>query len=103
GTGRGVLVRDWRLAGGFVVESLSTSADLTRVEAPVTAAERSQRNGHRGGVIWMTGLSGSGKSTMLRCINRLVEPSAGAIVVDGTDVTGLNQKDLLEFRRHKFG
>ncbi|MFX4827809.1 hypothetical protein ABTB65_18790, partial [Acinetobacter baumannii] len=59
GTGRGVLVRDWRLAGGFVVESLSTSADLTRVEAPVTAAERSQRNGHRGGVIWMTGLSGS--------------------------------------------
>ncbi|MFX9058135.1 ATP-binding cassette domain-containing protein, partial [Acinetobacter baumannii] len=32
-----------------------------------------------------------------------VEPSAGAIVVDGTDVTGLNQKDLLEFRRHKFG
>ncbi|MFX8929989.1 adenylyl-sulfate kinase, partial [Acinetobacter baumannii] len=72
-------MRDWRLAGGFVVESLSTSADLTRVEAPVTAAERSQRNGHRGGVIWMTGLSGSGKSTIATAlIRRLTDRGAQA-------------------------
>jgi glycine betaine/proline transport system ATP-binding protein len=49
------------------------------------------------------GLSGSGKSTMLRCINRLVEPTAGSIAVDGVEVTQLSKKQLLDFRRAKFG
>ena len=56
-----------------------------------------------GEILVVMGLSGSGKSTMLRCINRLVEPTAGSIVVDGTEVTSLSKKDLLEFRRAKFG
>jgi glycine betaine/proline transport system ATP-binding protein len=56
-----------------------------------------------GEILVVMGLSGSGKSTMLRCINRLVEPSAGSIVVDGTEVTSLSTKSLLEFRRAKFG
>lgn len=56
-----------------------------------------------GEILVVMGLSGSGKSTMLRCINRLIEPSAGSIVVDGTEVTALSPRDLLEFRRTKFG
>jgi len=56
-----------------------------------------------GEILVVMGLSGSGKSTLLRCINRLVEPSAGSICVDGTEVTSLSTKDLLEFRRTKFG
>lgn len=47
------------------------------------------------------GLSGSGKSTLIRHINRLIEPNAGRLIVEGTDVLGLNERDLLEFRRKK--
>jgi glycine betaine/proline transport system ATP-binding protein len=56
-----------------------------------------------GEVLVVMGLSGSGKSTMLRCINRLIEPTEGSIVVDGVEVTSLSTKDLLRFRRAKFG
>ena len=47
------------------------------------------------------GLSGSGKSTLVRCLSRLIEPTGGKVVIDGDDVTAMNQKDLLELRRHK--
>lgn len=47
------------------------------------------------------GLSGSGKSTLLRCVNRLIEPSSGKIVIDGEDVTKLSKDGLLRFRRRK--
>ncbi|MCQ8780768.1 quaternary amine ABC transporter ATP-binding protein [Mangrovibrevibacter kandeliae] len=56
-----------------------------------------------GEILVVMGLSGSGKSTMLRCINRLIEPTAGSITVDGTEVTTLTPKQLLQFRREKFG
>jgi len=46
------------------------------------------------------GPSGSGKSTMLRCINRLIEPTAGRIVVAGQDVAGLSGTALRHARRH---
>ena len=49
------------------------------------------------------GLSGSGKSTLIRCVNRLYEPTAGRIVIDGTDVTALDSKDLQAFRRERTG
>ena len=47
------------------------------------------------------GLSGSGKSTLIRHINRLIEPTAGQVIVDGEDVLSMSQDDLREFRRHK--
>ncbi len=47
------------------------------------------------------GLSGSGKSTLIRHINRLIEPTAGQIVVDGEDVLQLDQTQLRDFRRNK--
>ena len=47
------------------------------------------------------GLSGSGKSTLIRHINRLIDPTAGEILVDGTNVMQLNEKELIEFRKHK--
>ncbi len=47
------------------------------------------------------GLSGSGKSTLIRHINRLIEPTAGSVVVDGADVLGMTQQELREFRRSK--
>ena len=47
------------------------------------------------------GLSGSGKSTMVRCLIRLIEPTSGSIVIDGDDITAMSDKDLIEFRRNK--
>ncbi len=45
------------------------------------------------------GLSGSGKSTLIRCMSRLVEPSAGRVTVNGTDVTALDANGLRDLRR----
>lgn len=45
------------------------------------------------------GLSGSGKSTVLRCLNRLIEPTSGEIIIDGKNITNLNGEDLRELRR----
>lgn len=53
------------------------------------------------GVAVIMGLSGSGKSTLIRHINRLIEPTAGKVLVDGEDVLAMNKKALMDFRRHK--
>ncbi|MFM8472087.1 MAG: ATP-binding cassette domain-containing protein, partial [Candidatus Kapaibacterium sp.] len=45
------------------------------------------------------GLSGSGKSTFLRCLNMLVEPTGGSIRYRGREVTSLRGQDLREYRR----
>jgi glycine betaine/proline transport system ATP-binding protein len=47
------------------------------------------------------GLSGSGKSTLIRHINRLIDPTAGEVLVDGVDIVKMNKADLQEFRRHQ--
>lgn len=47
------------------------------------------------------GLSGSGKSTLIRHINRLIEPTAGEILIDGDNILALGEKPLRELRRHK--
>ncbi len=47
------------------------------------------------------GLSGSGKSTLIRHLNRLIDPTAGEILVEGTNVMSLNTEKLIDFRRHK--
>ena len=47
------------------------------------------------------GLSGSGKSTLVRCINRLIEPTCGSVIVDQEDVLGYSEADLTQFRRKK--
>ena len=45
------------------------------------------------------GLSGSGKSTLLRCLNRLIEPTRGTVLVDGEDVTQASEERLRALRR----
>jgi len=48
----------------------------------------------------LIGLSGSGKSTLLRCINRLIEPTSGRIVLDDVDITATEPGDLRGIRRN---
>ena len=55
----------------------------------------------RGETFVIMGLSGSGKSTMVRCLIRLIEPTAGEISIDGEDITGMSDRALIEFRRNK--
>jgi len=58
---------------------------------------------YAGEIFIIMGLSGSGKSTMVRCISRLVEPTAGEVLLDGEDLLKLNSEELIQFRRHKMG
>jgi len=57
---------------------------------------------HEGELLVIMGLSGSGKSTLIRCLNRLIEPTEGEIVIDGEDIPQLGDKALLECRRRHF-
>jgi phosphonate transport system ATP-binding protein len=52
-----------------------------------------------GEFVVLIGLSGSGKSTLLRCINRLIEPPAGRILLDDVDITAAQSNDLRKIRR----
>ena len=54
-----------------------------------------------GEIFVIMGLSGSGKSTLVRHFNRLIDPTSGAILVDGEDILQLDMNALREFRRHK--
>lgn len=55
-----------------------------------------------GEVFVVMGLSGSGKSTLVRCLTRLVEPTAGSVVFEGEDLLAADQKRLRDLRRRKF-
>ena len=54
-----------------------------------------------GEITVVMGLSGSGKSTLIRHVNRLIEPTAGEIEIDGEDIRRLSQAQLLQFRQNK--
>jgi glycine betaine/proline transport system ATP-binding protein len=53
----------------------------------------------KGEIFVIMGLSGSGKSTMVRLLNRLIEPTAGSIKLNGKDITALGDAELLDVRR----
>lgn len=55
----------------------------------------------RGKIFVIIGLSGSGKSTIVRCFNRLNQPTMGKVLFEDRDLAGLDKKELLEFRRSK--
>ena len=58
---------------------------------------------HIGEIFVIMGLSGSGKSTIVRCLSRLIEPTVGEILLDEENLLGKSEKELIEIRRHKMG
>lgn len=91
-----------------------SSADF-RKQGSDLSAERLQQLGHtaalrdvsltayRGQITVIMGLSGSGKSTILRCMSRLIEPTGGSITYEGKDLLSLSERELIDIRRHKMG
>ena len=57
---------------------------------------------YEGELLVIMGLSGSGKSTLIRCLNRLIEPTEGHVLIDDQEITGISDKALLEMRRKHF-
>lgn len=55
----------------------------------------------KGETFVVMGLSGSGKSTLVRCMSRLIEPTAGQVIIGGEDVTAMDEKQLRELRRRR--
>ncbi|MEZ5730249.1 MAG: betaine/proline/choline family ABC transporter ATP-binding protein [Burkholderiaceae bacterium] len=83
-------------------EGLGKQEALERFDAVVGVADVSLRV-ERGEIFCVMGLSGSGKSTLVRHINRLLEPTAGRVIVDGTDVMALPPAGLQDFRNRRIG
>ncbi|MEM7428547.1 MAG: glycine betaine/L-proline ABC transporter ATP-binding protein [Pseudomonadota bacterium] len=78
-------------------------ADRIRKAEHIVAAADVSFDVHVGEIFVIMGLSGSGKSTMVRCLSRLVEPTAGEILLDGEDLLKKSSSELIEIRRHKMG
>ncbi len=97
--GRFVLVDQRRICGGGVVfggvytdRTSVKSQNISWSEGKITAHQRATRNGHRGAVVWLTGLSGSGKSTIARALEaELFRRAIHGYVLDGDNIRhGLN-------------
>ena len=54
---------------------------------------------YEGEIFVVMGLSGSGKSTLVRLLNRLIEPTAGQVLFDGTDIASMTDRELMQLRR----
>ena len=89
------------------------ASDLEHAQKGMSKADLLEQHGHvlglkdvnidiqARGIQVIMGLSGSSKSTLIRHINRLIEPTAGEIVIDGEDVLAMSEEDLLDFRRFR--
>ena len=89
-------VKETAAAGGQTVISVS---HLKKAYPNVTPLEDISTEIRRGDVISVIGPSGTGKSTLLRCLNRLEEPTAGEIRVLGQDLTAAGPRELGDIRR----
>ena len=100
----------WKIFGSRAPEALRAVRDgglskaeiLSEFNAVVGVADVSL-SVSRGEIFCIMGLSGSGKSTLVRHFNRLLEPTAGQIMVEGVDVMALGQRELQTFRNQKIG
>ncbi|MGG6897867.1 quaternary amine ABC transporter ATP-binding protein [Rhizobium sp. BR 315] len=78
-----------------------TKVELNRVHGHVLGLRDINIEIPSGCIQVIMGLSGSGKSTLIRHINRLIDPTAGEVLVDGVDVVKMNNTELRSFRRHQ--
>ena len=89
--------------GAGVVDDPKAHAANIRANEHIVAAADVSFDVHQGEIFVIMGLSGSGKSTVVRCLSRLVEATAGEILLDGENLLKASPKELIEIRRHKMG
>ncbi|MDD9715728.1 betaine/proline/choline family ABC transporter ATP-binding protein [Dinoroseobacter sp. PD6] len=100
----------WKIFGANAQAALAAVRDrglskaeiLAEFNAVVGVADVSL-SVRRGEIFCIMGLSGSGKSTLVRHFNRLLEPTAGRIEIEGTDVMALGTQELQRFRNRQIG
>ncbi len=73
--------------------------DILKETGQVVGVQDASFTVKKGEIFVIMGLSGSGKSTLIRLLNRLIEPTAGEVLVDGQDVAAMSKSKLLEMRR----
>jgi glycine betaine/proline transport system ATP-binding protein len=97
----------WKLfgprAGEFLRAHPAPAADALAAAGLVAAVADVALTVRTGECFVIMGLSGSGKSTLVRCLARLVEPTAGEVLLDGRDLLRAAPGELIELRRHKLG
>lgn len=96
----------WKLFGSDAARFLKQhssppTAEQIRAAGYVAAVRDVSLTVRRGEIFVIMGLSGSGKSTLVRCLSRLIEPTAGRVLLDGQDLLTLSDAALNEIRRHK--
>ena len=97
----------WKIFGAYpeqTLKSLDHSLSRTEVQARtghVVAVKDVSFEVNTGETFVVMGLSGSGKSTLVRCISRLIEPTAGAMIIDGEDIMSYDLAKLTELRRYR--
>ncbi|KXG85050.1 quaternary amine ABC transporter ATP-binding protein [Agrobacterium bohemicum] len=102
-----------KISNLYKVFGVKPQAHIDAVRNGLTKTELNEKYGHvlglrdinidipSGCIQVIMGLSGSGKSTLIRHINRLIDPTAGEVLVDGVDVVKMNATELRAFRRHQ--
>ena len=98
----------WKVFGATNKEfETLTSEELTDekfIKKNWTAAVRNASfDISRGEVFVIMGLSGSGKSTVVRCISRLIEPTSGGVHIEGENLLSATDEKLIDIRRQKMG
>lgn len=84
-----------------LVKAGKSKAEILNSVGATVGVNNASLNVNDGEIFVIMGLSGSGKSTIIRMINRLIEPTFGKIFIDGQDLTKLDKKELLSVRRKK--
>jgi len=98
----------WKLFGAGAERFLKAQAGapgLAAIQAAglVGAVRAANIEVGEGEIFVIMGLSGSGKSTLVRCLSRLIEPTAGEILFEGRDLLRASEQEMIRIRRHKMG
>ena len=98
----------WKLFGANPRRYLSSltgspSFDEIRQAGYIAAVRDVTLDIPRGEMLVIMGLSGSGKSTFVRCLSRLIDITGGEVLVEGQNIGEMSEKELIELRRKKMG
>lgn len=84
-----------------LLEEGRTKTEILKQTGMTVGVNRVSFEVYTGEIFVIMGLSGSGKSTLVRLINRLIEPTAGSVLIDGEDLAKMDKEKLREIRRKK--